>query len=153
MREKDPTFRAVAKRKDGYKEGFDRGFSPEKILGGTNKYGFQQFLIKWKGIDDADMVRATEAKERCPDLVREFYEKRLKFEEENSKESVENGVENGDSKNQPGNRDVGSESGNGEMESEPENEEIESQPGNGDVGSESGSGEMESEPENGYIGS
>lgn len=78
MREKDPNLKIHNKKKSGYKEGFDRGFSPERIIGSTVYEGGQKFLIKWKAIDDADLVSASEANEKCPELVIDFYQKHMK---------------------------------------------------------------------------
>ncbi|SPP80884.1 blast:Chromobox protein homolog 5 [Drosophila guanche] len=54
--------------------GFARGLEPEKILGATNSLGKIGYLIKWKGINNDDMVTAEEVKQRCPQLLISFYE-------------------------------------------------------------------------------
>lgn len=36
-------------------------------------------LMKWKGIDDADVVSSAEAAVRCPHLLIPFYEKKMSW--------------------------------------------------------------------------
>ncbi|XP_044764640.1 chromobox protein homolog 1-like [Coccinella septempunctata] len=59
--------------------GFDLGHTPELILGATEKDGEILFLIKWKGVFEADMIPRRIANLRCPQLVIEFYEERMRW--------------------------------------------------------------------------
>merc|ERR1712038_230743 len=48
-----------------------------KIIDATKSNGELLFLIKWKGCDEVDLVRAKQANAKCPELVIEFYQNRL----------------------------------------------------------------------------
>lgn len=64
------------------RQGFSRQLEPEQIIGCTDNSGFLQFLIKWKGVDQADLMCAKEAKEKYPKIVSEFYRERLSWNQE-----------------------------------------------------------------------
>lgn len=53
------------------------GKIPEKIIGATKSNEQIMFLIKWKNIDDAELIPVKEANMIWPETVIEFYENRL----------------------------------------------------------------------------
>lgn len=64
------------KKKDTSPRGFERGLTPEKILGATDSTGDLAFLVQWSD-GTSELVPATEANLRCPQVVISFYQNRL----------------------------------------------------------------------------
>lgn len=57
------------------------GFEPEKIVGATEHSGELMFLIKWRGVNKADLISAKIAKIACPQTVIAYFEERLTWED------------------------------------------------------------------------
>jgi hypothetical protein len=53
------------------------GLVPERIIGATDKNGQLEYLIKWKGRDEADLVPAKEANINWAQTVIAFFMERL----------------------------------------------------------------------------
>jgi len=70
--------------------GFDKGMEAEEILGATESSAEVHFLIKWKGVNDAELVPSKIANVKIPQMVIAFYEARLTWSTSNNKNSEEN---------------------------------------------------------------
>lgn len=64
------------------KTGFDMGYVPEKIIGATDQEGQLLFLVQWKGKNKAQLVASKVVRKHCPDLVIDFYEARLTWQQD-----------------------------------------------------------------------
>lgn len=69
--------------------GFDKGMEAEEILGATETSGEVHFLIKWKGVNDAELVPSKIANVKIPQMVIAFYEARLTWSTTSNKSSDE----------------------------------------------------------------
>jgi len=83
----------VAKKKKAKSQkkenGFDRGLEAEEILGATETSGIVHFLIKWKGVNDAELVPSKVANIKIPQMVIAFYEARLTWSSNKSSDEQE----------------------------------------------------------------
>jgi len=69
--------------------GFDRGMVAEEILGATETSGEVHFLIKWKNVNDAELVPSRITNLKIPQMVIAFYEARLTWSTNSNKSSDE----------------------------------------------------------------
>ncbi|XP_065216940.1 chromobox protein homolog 1-like [Planococcus citri] len=60
------------------------GKVPERIISVINMSGELKFFMKWKDIDKIELVPASSLHSLCPQMVIDYYEKHLKWIEEDS---------------------------------------------------------------------
>jgi len=61
---------------------------PEKIMGATDSSGKLMFLMKWKGVEEGDLLLAEEVNVIYPQIVIKFYEERIEWQTPDNKNSV-----------------------------------------------------------------
>jgi hypothetical protein len=79
-----------SKKRSRSKMGFDLGYDPDYIVGATMQKDELVFLMKWKNCEEFCLVYPEAAKISYPELVIEFYEKNLKFSDEDESEDDKN---------------------------------------------------------------
>lgn len=67
----------------------DNGLEPEKIIGATEVSGELMFLVKWKNMNQADLISSKIAKIACPQTVITFFEERLTWDDTGSTARVD----------------------------------------------------------------
>ncbi|XP_004523310.1 chromobox protein homolog 3 [Ceratitis capitata] len=60
--------------------GYERGLAMEQIVGATDETGDVSYLIKWQFCDELDLVAGEEVREKNPEFVIDFFEKRSPFQ-------------------------------------------------------------------------
>uniref|UniRef100_A0A1A9WYC0 Chromo domain-containing protein n=1 Tax=Glossina brevipalpis TaxID=37001 RepID=A0A1A9WYC0_9MUSC len=68
--------------------GFDKGLEAESILGVTDANGSLSYFIKFKGVDEGELVPSSVVNIKIPQIVIQYYEERLSwyvYDEETSK--------------------------------------------------------------------
>ncbi|XP_011178204.1 chromobox protein homolog 3 [Zeugodacus cucurbitae] len=60
--------------------GYDRGFAMEQIVGATDETGDVSYLIKWQFCDELDLVAGEEVRQKNPEFVIDFFERRSPFQ-------------------------------------------------------------------------
>ena len=66
-----------AKQENKTAKGFERGLEAEEIIGGTESGGKIKFLLKWKGVNQLELIECEEAADYCPELVLSFFQNRV----------------------------------------------------------------------------
>ncbi|XP_039451342.1 heterochromatin protein 1-like [Culex pipiens pallens] len=59
------------------KNGFEKGHVAEKLEGVTEEGGERLFLVRYKGVDEVELVPSSIARQHVPDLIIDFYESRI----------------------------------------------------------------------------
>ncbi|XP_013109007.1 chromobox protein homolog 1 [Stomoxys calcitrans] len=69
--EKKPKLEEIEKLRS-----YDRGLPIEQIVGATDANGEVSYLVKWQFCDEFDLVPGEELKQKNPEFIIDFYEKR-----------------------------------------------------------------------------
>ncbi|KAF0753200.1 chromobox protein 1-like [Aphis craccivora] len=60
----------------------------EKIIGSTtDAEGVLVYFIEWQGTDEADLIYAREAHKMCPQIIIDFYQKKIEWKHSSSKDN------------------------------------------------------------------
>ena len=86
------TEKAKTKKEKSQKKlnGFERGLKAEEILGANEISGAVHFLVKWEGLNEANLVPAKIANVKIPQMVIAFYEARLAWSSTKPIDGIEN---------------------------------------------------------------
>lgn len=79
-KEVDDGEKRVSEVKDNNSESASVEKIAEKIIGATDASGQLRFLMKWKGIDEGDLMLAEEVNLMYPHIVLKFYEERIEWQ-------------------------------------------------------------------------
>ncbi|XP_053947061.1 chromobox protein homolog 3 [Anastrepha obliqua] len=60
--------------------GYERGLAMEQIVGATDETGDVSYLIKWQFCDELDLVAGEEVRQKNPEFVIDFFERRSPFQ-------------------------------------------------------------------------
>lgn len=77
------------KRSEKRTTGFEKGLEAEELLGATANGGEIHFLVKWKGVNEAELVPSKVANVKIPQMVIAFYEARLTWSTSSDKSADE----------------------------------------------------------------
>lgn len=61
---------------DNRPRGFKRGLEVDRIIGATDACGELMFLLMFKDCQEADLIPATLANQKCPEAVIKYYERK-----------------------------------------------------------------------------
>lgn len=87
--EDDGTTKKKKSKPEKKSTGFDRGLEAEEILGATETNGEVYFLIKWKDVNDAELVPSKVSNIKIPQMVIAFYEARLTWSQNKSSDEAD----------------------------------------------------------------
>ena len=83
-----PTTTTTTSAKKG--DGFARGLKPKKVVGVTQEAGQLYYSVEWVGQKEAELVASKVARVKCPQLVIQFLQSKLRFNRKRPKEPLEN---------------------------------------------------------------